>query len=70
MLQNQIKETMMLNLMPHCLVCERTEQTTPLLQLTYQGKTYWICPQHLPTLIHKPAQLAEKLPGMDLSASE
>jgi hypothetical protein len=26
---------------------------------------YWICPQHLPILIHKPVRLAEKLPGLE-----
>jgi hypothetical protein len=33
--------------------------------MEYQGSTYWICPQHLPILIHKPAQLADKLPGAE-----
>jgi hypothetical protein len=32
----------------------------------YRGKAYWICPQHLPILIHKPATLADKLPGVEL----
>ncbi|MBN1668307.1 MAG: hypothetical protein JW862_14535 [Anaerolineales bacterium] len=26
---------------------------------------FYICPQHLPILIHKPAQLADKLPGAE-----
>jgi len=56
---------------PACLVCERDPQQVPLLQIHYQGNTYWICPQHLPILIHEPAKLAHKLPGVEkLSPSE
>jgi len=49
-----------------CIYCERTGDEVPLVVLTYQGKNYWICAEHLPILIHKPAQLAEKLPGAAL----
>jgi len=49
-----------------CIVCEQDNQTVPLLPFEYQGKSYWICPQHLPILIHKPATLADKLPGLEL----
>jgi hypothetical protein len=31
----------------------------------YQGREFWICPQHLPILIHKPALLADRLPGIE-----
>jgi len=34
----------------------------PLVTLKFQGKELYICPQCLPTLIHKPYQLSEKLP--------
>jgi hypothetical protein len=50
---------------PQCLICERTDDAVPLLTLTYQGKSYWVCPQHLPVLIHKPHQVAHIFPGMD-----
>lgn len=54
-----------------CLVCEHTSQEIPLIQLHYQGQSYWICPQHFPTLIHKPQALVGKLPGAEkLSAHE
>jgi hypothetical protein len=36
----------------------------PLLNLQFQGKEIHICPQCLPILIHKPYQLADKLPGI------
>ncbi|HJW89974.1 MAG TPA: hypothetical protein VJ436_04985 [Anaerolineales bacterium] len=50
---------------PNCLYCEQTSDQVPLLPLTYRGKQIWICPQHLPILIHKPAQLSGKLPGAE-----
>ena len=50
---------------PKCLVCEQTSQQVPLLSLSYQGRSYWICPQHFPILIHQPARLAGKLPGAE-----
>ena len=46
-----------------CIVCERSSDEVPLIPLHYQKATVWICPQHLPVLIHKPEQLADKLPG-------
>jgi hypothetical protein len=50
---------------PQCLVCDRTDQQVPLIQLQYRGQAYWICPQHFPLLIHKPEQLIGKLPGAE-----
>ena len=49
-----------------CLNCDRTDQQIVLLALTYQGETKHICPQCLPILIHKPQNLADKLPGMEI----
>lgn len=45
-----------------CLNCGASEQDRPLLTLTFQGQEFYICPQCLPILIHKPYQLADKLP--------
>lgn len=50
---------------PTCLVCEKSDEEVPLLVLRYQGSQIHICPFHLPILIHKPEQLADKLPGID-----
>lgn len=50
-----------------CLNCERTEQETPLLMLSFKGEAKFICAQCLPTLIHKPHLLVQKLPGFDPS---
>ncbi len=48
-----------------CLSCGRDAAATPLLRLEYARGPFWICPQHLPVLIHDPAQLIGKLPGAE-----
>lgn len=48
-----------------CLLCDRDSDATPLLTLDYRGSTFRICPQHLPVLIHDPAQLVGRLPGAE-----
>lgn len=48
-----------------CLVCGRGVDETPLLQLAYREAVLWICPQHLPVLIHHPDQLVGTLPGAE-----
>ena len=45
-----------------CIFCEQTSEDIPLLQLKYKGEIAWICPQHMPTIIHKTAQLKEIFP--------
>jgi hypothetical protein len=56
--------------LPHCVYCERTSDQIPLLTLIYQGETMWICPHHMPLLIHNPDQLVGKLPGAEKLASD
>jgi hypothetical protein len=48
-----------------CLKCNVNENEKPLLTLKFQEKEIHICPQCLPVLIHKPAVLADKLPGAE-----
>lgn len=48
-----------------CVVCQRGSDETPLLRLTYRDAGFWICPQHLPVLIHDPGQLIGKLAGAE-----
>ncbi|HEY9086736.1 MAG TPA: hypothetical protein VIO36_01105 [Anaerolineaceae bacterium] len=48
-----------------CIVCARSDNEVPLIALNYQGKQYWVCPQDLPVLIHKPHMLVGKLPGAE-----
>jgi len=50
---------------PYCLYCQQNSDEVPLIRLLYRGQEHWICPQHFPILIHKPAQLADKLPGIE-----
>jgi hypothetical protein len=48
-----------------CLACQRGSQDTPLVPLEYRGSRLWICPQHLPILIHDPTNLVGKLDGAE-----
>jgi hypothetical protein len=50
---------------PECLACERSQDEVPLVSLVYRDAAHWICPQHLPLLIHDPARLAGKLEGAE-----
>ena len=49
----------------HCLFCKRGEDEIPLVQLDFKGQNHWICPQHIPVLIHDPQKLAGMLPGAE-----
>ena len=48
-----------------CVVCEVSNQKAPLIQLDYQGQALFICPQHLPVLIHHPEELIGKVSGAE-----
>ncbi len=48
-----------------CLVCKQDENQVPLVQVDFKGNNYYICPQHIPVLIHNPAQLEGLLPGAE-----
>lgn len=49
-----------------CLNCGSSELERPLVTLRFKGQELYVCPQCLPTLIHKPHQLADKFPGAQL----
>ena len=51
--------------MANCLNCNASENEKPLLEMKFQENEIHICPQCLPILIHKPANLAGKLPGAE-----
>lgn len=54
-----------------CLACGCDDQVTPLVALEYRGERLWICPAHLPVLIHDPQRLVGRLPGAEnLSPAE
>jgi hypothetical protein len=48
-----------------CLACQTDSNGVPLIALEYRGSRYWICPQHMPLLIHDPGRLVGKLPGAE-----
>lgn len=48
-----------------CIFCKRDDVQVPLVQLSFQDRNYWICPQHIPILIHEPSKLAGMLPGAE-----
>ena len=50
---------------PRCVACDLTQDNIPLIALQFQNTTFYICPQHLPVLIHNPQMLAGKLPGAE-----
>jgi hypothetical protein len=50
---------------PQCAHCGRTSEEVPLIEMKYKQQASWICPQHLPVLIHKPQNLVGKLPGAE-----
>ena len=55
----------------NCVYCDRSSEEVPLISMTFKKQELKICPQHLPILIHDPAQLIGKLPGAeDLNAAD
>ena len=48
-----------------CIVCDRSSDEVPMIQVKFKGKDFHVCSQHLPILIHEPAQLVDKLPGAE-----
>ena len=48
-----------------CLVCKRSDKEIPLFHLTYKGKKFQICSQHIPIIIHNPKQLIGRLEGAE-----
>ena len=48
-----------------CLACGMPQDEVPLVGLVYRDEPRWICPRHLPLLIHDPGSLAGKLEGAE-----
>jgi hypothetical protein len=48
-----------------CLVCQRPSAEVPLIAFRFRDADLWICPQHLPVLIHDPGRLVGILPGAE-----
>ena len=61
----------MMNTSRTCLYCNQDNENVPLINLNYKNQDYWICPQHLPILIHQPSKLEGLLPdAQKLNPSE
>ena len=54
---------------PSCLACDQGSDDTPLICLEFRGGPLWICPRHMPLLIHQPERLVDRLPGAGGSPS-
>jgi len=48
-----------------CLVCKKSAEEIPVTKFYYQKSIFYICPQHIPVLIHKPHELVGLLDGAD-----
>lgn len=51
-----------------CVACDRGSEEIPLIRFEFRGGEHWICPQHLPVLIHDPTRLAGRLAGAEKMA--
>ena len=50
-----------------CIFCKQTSYDIPLIQLKYKGTENWICPQHMPIIIHKTDKLKEIFPDVNVA---
>jgi hypothetical protein len=48
-----------------CVMCQKSDKQIPLLQMSYNSKAYYICPEHMPLLIHQPDKLVGIIPGAE-----
>ncbi|WP_445956301.1 hypothetical protein [Yeosuana sp.] len=48
-----------------CIVCKKTSEETPVTKFIYKASKFYICPQHMPVLIHNPQELVGLLPDAD-----
>jgi len=48
-----------------CLVCKKKSNETPVTKFYYQESEFYICPQHIPVLIHNPQELVGLLPDAE-----
>jgi len=48
-----------------CLVCKASYKEIPVTKFYYKESSFYICPQHLPVIIHNPQELIGLLDGAD-----
>lgn len=45
-----------------CICCKRSDEEVPIVTWRFRGQRFYLCPEHLPLLIHAPQELASLLP--------
>ena len=50
-----------------CFNCKSAESDIPVVNMRFKGKELWICPRCIPSLIHEPQIVQEKLDATDQS---
>lgn len=48
-----------------CIVCKKSSTEIPVTKFYHKDSEFYICPQHLPVLIHNPQELIGLLEGAD-----
>ncbi len=48
-----------------CLLCQADDTKTILVNMSYKDNSIWMCPAHLPTLIHSPQKLVGIIEGAE-----
>lgn len=48
-----------------CIVCESNHDEVPVTKFEYKDIEFYICPQHIPVLIHDPQKLVGLIPDAD-----
>jgi len=48
-----------------CIVCENTSEDAPIFKFRFKGEKYYICSEHIPSVIHTQEELIGKLPGAE-----
>lgn len=48
-----------------CIVCKKTAHEIPVTKFYHKESEFYICPQHMPVIIHNPQQLIGLLDGAD-----
>lgn len=48
-----------------CIVCAKSSKEIPLTKFYYKESQFYICPKHIPTLIHKPTELEGLIPDAE-----
>tara|TARA_R110001583_G_scaffold177176_2_gene332193 strand:+ start:15018 stop:15197 length:180 start_codon:yes stop_codon:yes gene_type:complete len=54
-----------MSVVKECLVCKKSSIEIPVTKFYYQESEFYICPQHMPTIIHNPQELIGLIEGAD-----